>query len=229
LEAQYEYDHLFGQGEYEQHRRSFKKLKSGKKSYSIHRGYALRKVERIISGRKIAEIGGGVGDFGVYCTNRGWNYIDYDISETAITFVKELDLEAKVIAVNEPTLAPNSFDLVVLWEVVEHLYDVQAYLKNIYSSLKPGGVLLLSTPNYNRPGYQQNDNWGKLSSPPIHVNFFTPEAIKLVLTSYKFDIFDIWLPKLYRPSDMTISSIFSSIKLILGIEVPPTIFVIARK
>lgn len=42
---------------------------------------------------------------------------------------------------------PESFDVFVSQEVIEHIEDKQAYLRVIYSGLKPGGYLLMSTPN----------------------------------------------------------------------------------
>lgn len=41
----------------------------------------------------------------------------------------------------------ETFDVVIALEVIEHVLDADALLKNIYRILKPGGVLLLSTPN----------------------------------------------------------------------------------
>ena len=41
----------------------------------------------------------------------------------------------------------NYFDLVTLTEVIEHLEDYRGNLKDIFRVLKPGGILVISTPN----------------------------------------------------------------------------------
>lgn len=41
----------------------------------------------------------------------------------------------------------STFDIVTATEVIEHLEDVRAVLREIYRVLKPGGVCVLSTPN----------------------------------------------------------------------------------
>jgi len=41
----------------------------------------------------------------------------------------------------------NSFDLIISFQVIEHMPDVQAYLKLLNRVLRPGGTLLITTPN----------------------------------------------------------------------------------
>ena len=43
--------------------------------------------------------------------------------------------------------APNSFDLVICYNVIEHLPDVEAALTGFFHALKPGGLLLIAAPN----------------------------------------------------------------------------------
>ena len=43
--------------------------------------------------------------------------------------------------------APNSFDLVTCYNVIEHLPDVEAALTGFFQALKPGGLLLIAAPN----------------------------------------------------------------------------------
>lgn len=45
--------------------------------------------------------------------------------------------------------APNSFDLVTCYNVIEHLPDVEATLRGFFQALKPGGLVLIAAPNPN--------------------------------------------------------------------------------
>ncbi len=57
-----------------------------------------------------------------------------------------LDLRPGVLA--DQDFTPESFDLVTLWDVVEHLADPIEVLEDIHDLLKPGGLLILNYPDY---------------------------------------------------------------------------------
>ena len=80
---------------------------------NFYRGRLLKRVEEMSSGRRLIEIGGGNGAFGVLATRRGWEYTNYDISEVAVTFCKELSLKTNLFSLGSlPPLSPQSADLV---------------------------------------------------------------------------------------------------------------------
>jgi 2-polyprenyl-3-methyl-5-hydroxy-6-metoxy-1,4-benzoquinol methylase len=164
------YNELYAYGEYERHRVEYEEILIKGKSYRLYQKWLLRKVEKICSGRKMIEIGGGIGAFGLISRNRGWTYINYDISEVALSFAKMLGLKTKLI-VGEELSIEEKVDIVVMWEVIEHIWNVSNYLTAIKRALIPGGFLLLSTPNFLRHGYQRSDSWPTTSAPPIHLNF----------------------------------------------------------
>jgi 2-polyprenyl-3-methyl-5-hydroxy-6-metoxy-1,4-benzoquinol methylase len=160
------YDHLFAEGEYEVHRREFEFLRAGRKLPNFERPRLLRQVRRIVRGQRLVEIGGGTGKFGLDAIHQGWEYTNYDISETAVRFCRRLGLDARTfVPTDPPPLEPGSIDLIVMWEVLEHLWHVRQYLDMIRVALRPGGALLLSTPNYHAPVWRDQDEWGPLSSP----------------------------------------------------------------
>lgn len=74
----------------------------------------------------------------------------------------------------------NQFDAVVTFQVIEHLDDDLGFLKEIHRVLKPGGVLLLTTPN----------RLMSLTRNPWHVREYEPNGMKQLLTSV-FDRVDL--------------------------------------
>jgi SAM-dependent methyltransferase len=71
---------------------------------------------------------------------------------------------------NIPPLSPfadNSFDVVVTFQVIEHIKDDVNFLKEIYRVLKPGGVAMITTPN--RPM--------SLSRNPWHIREYTGKEL----------------------------------------------------
>lgn len=74
------------------------------------------------------------------------------------------------------TLADNSFDTVVSFQVIEHIQNDQLFLKEIYRVLKPGGKALISTPNRKQT----------LSRNPWHIREYTASEL-LTLCQKVFD------------------------------------------
>jgi len=79
----------------------------------------------------------------------------YDLSDSFVEFgnfaadaKKVCDrVSFSVFNLENDTLNDEKFDVIVMSEVLEHLTDQRESLTRIYNALRPGGVLLLSTPN----------------------------------------------------------------------------------
>jgi 2-polyprenyl-3-methyl-5-hydroxy-6-metoxy-1,4-benzoquinol methylase len=221
------YNQLFSHGAYEEHRAMFAAIKAGKPAWGFYHKRILRKIEQLCGGKDLVEIGGGVGAFGVLATSRGWHYVDYDISEVAVGIARQLGLEAYTFRPEEyPPLAPFSTDVLFMWEVIEHVWDVHGYLDVIWQTLRPGGLFVLSTPNYN---YMEScPHWGPLSTPPIHCNFFTEQTLGKILQIHGFSLIKIVRKKFYRPR-INFRSILFSVRQALALDEPMTLCAVARR
>lgn len=76
-------------------------------------------------------------------------------------------------ALNHP-FETGVFDLVISQEVIEHIEDQEAYIKVCYELLKPGGYMIMTTPNKRTFDHMQGGNWSKQ---PIE-NLLSPKAFK---------------------------------------------------
>jgi len=69
-----------------------------------------------------------------------------------------------------------AFDTITAWEVLEHLADPIAFLEQIYTRLKPGGVVGLSVPNWESPWMKQSkarEHW-----PPFHLTYWNKKSLQ---------------------------------------------------
>lgn len=222
------YDELFARGGYEAHRREHEALLRGERRCGHYRRRLLRLVESRVEGRTMLELGGGTGAFGVEAASRGWSYVDHDIAPRAVDSVRELGLEARRVAPHVfPDVSEGSVDAVVMWEVIEHVWPIHELLVAARRALAPGGVLVVSTPNWRRPGYQRSDRWGPLSSPPVHLGFFTAESLATVLRAAGFGRVRTWTRRLYAPWPPSARALRRSVRLALGLDAGPTVYALA--
>lgn len=99
----------------------------------------------------------------------------------------------------------NSFDTVISNQVIEHIYDTDFYLEDIYRVLKPGGILLITTPNAVSLSDRLRAVMGKLpiaaeistryrlgdKNPPAgHIRLYTFEQLRRQLQRTRFKIIE---------------------------------------
>ncbi len=109
----------------------------------------------------------------------------YDLNEDSIRtspFVRDANFQLEVgdVLTLDPTV--NSFDLILIRDVLEHIPDYENVLRKAQACLKPGGYLFISFPPYYSPfgGHQQlAANWAKLV-PYLH---YLPESLLFQLVS----------------------------------------------
>lgn len=98
----------------------------------------------------VLEIGCGEGDTIADALLRGHQALGVDIADAAIDRARRLHPGASFAAFSAEVLPwpvdGGAFDLVVALEVIEHLFRPRSLLEGAYSALRPGGMLLLSTP-----------------------------------------------------------------------------------
>ena len=139
---------------------------------------AYKEAAKIISGT-VLEIGSGEGYGVMELADKTEKYIAIDKYDSPISeeLKSKNDIEFKQM--NVPPLKgieSDSVDFVVTFQVIEHIQDDEKFVKEIFRVLKPGGKLILTTPNLLM----------SLSRNPWHIREYTPQAMHDILsTSFK--------------------------------------------
>jgi SAM-dependent methyltransferase len=141
----------------------------------------LSGLERRVRQGRLLDVGCGTGFFLEAARARGWDCVGVDPSPFSVDAIRSLGFEGHHGLLNEVDLPEASFDAVTLLQVVEHLLDPRELLAGCMRLLRPGGVLLIATPNpasllarATREGFNY---W----IPPVHCVWYTPRTLRAVM------------------------------------------------
>ena len=96
----------------------------------------------------VLDIGSAYGNFLEYAQQQlGWNAEGVDINPRLVAEARQRGFTVHEGHLEELNLPPNSYDLVTMWDVIEHLDDPKSFLVTILALLKPGGLLFFHTGN----------------------------------------------------------------------------------
>ena len=108
--------------------------------------------------------------------------LDQDaVSHSATKYPNSSFLRANVVGL---PIVTQSTDLLTSLQVIEHIWDVAAYLKEMHRVLRLGGKLVVSTPN--RPVFSPGLERKSPPLNPFHVEEFDEDQVKLQLSDCGF-------------------------------------------
>ncbi len=95
---------------------------------------------------------------------------------------------------------PAQFDVITLWHVLEHVYELRQYLGRINHLLKPDGRIFIAVPNYTSADAKYyREAWAAYDT-PRHLYHFSPTAMRRLLAEMQFKLIDIqpmWFDSYY--------------------------------
>lgn len=155
-----------------------------------HYAYRYQAVRRAKPGGGwVLDAGCGTGGFvRALCQDPAWHGIGSDFHLAALSLARRQGVNAVCNDLGALPLPPGAFDAVTLWEVIEHVPDPRGTLKQVYRVLKPGGKLLLSTPNGTswQARFWRAD-WRGWEA-PRHLQLFTLPTLRRLLQDTGFEI-----------------------------------------
>jgi len=138
-------------------------------------------VKQYKNGTYLLDIGCGEGFFLFNASRAGYITKGIELSQDAVEYARRefgLDVEAKPF--EELQFPEDHFDVITLWQVLEHMPYPRMILKEVRRILKPGGLLVVSTPNIEGiPAKILRKRWWNIRR--LHINQFTTKTLTNIL------------------------------------------------
>ena len=153
--------------------------------------------------KNIFDIGCYDGTFLSLIKNRDNNFYGIDASDYAVRKAREKGINVKKFFFDDKSKIPfrkSFFDLIIAGEIIEHIYDTDFFLDEIYRLLKRDGSFILSTPNlasFGRrlmlllglnPIIEVSPNEENSSG---HIRYFVKNTLVTLLIKHKFKIINL--------------------------------------
>lgn len=118
-----------------------------------NRRYAMSKRVQLVQAHvsppgRVLDVGCATGNFLAALREAGWQVQGVETNEGAAAYGRQrLDLDIFTGTLEEAHFPDHTFDLVIFWDVLEHVHQPRQALQEALRITKPGGHLLLSLPN----------------------------------------------------------------------------------
>jgi 2-polyprenyl-3-methyl-5-hydroxy-6-metoxy-1,4-benzoquinol methylase len=154
-------------------------------------------------GGRVLEIGCGDGQFLRYLSANGYEIYGLDFSEHAVRRTRKNTGSGNIFlgTLEEAKYKDGYFDVVCLFEVLEHLSDPLGELREIRRVLKEEGVVAGTVPNFNSLERILLGNCWYGIDFPRHLYHFTKKSINNILSKAGFKILAIQAPNTYEIRD----------------------------
>jgi SAM-dependent methyltransferase len=138
-------------------------------------------------GLKLLDIGGGEGLVSMAASQLGFDALMCDISQPAVERAAAKGVKCHYGEIVDAFFDNHlsEYDTIVALEVIEHVYDPMAFLGRVFDLLKPGGVFVYTTGNFQETRFW-GERWGYLDIPESHIFFFTPKTMRMYFKSVGF-------------------------------------------
>ena len=146
---------------------------------------------------RILDIGAGTGDFLLEAKNQNWEILGIEPNDKAkgIALGKGIKFGDTI-----EKLESNSFDVITMWHVLEHVPDVEHQVAELKRLLKPSGTIVIAVPNFKSYDAKYYKEFWAAYDVPRHLWHFSKTAIERLFDKQNMNLEDIkpmWFDSFY--------------------------------
>lgn len=138
--------------------------------------------------RRLLDVGCHIGVMVELAQQRGWEAWGVEPSTWAAEQARARGLHVITATLAEAGLEDHYFDVVTMWDVIEHLTDPMAELGQVRRVLKPGGIVAIHTMDIDALFARlMGKHWPWFME--MHLYYFSPRTLRMMLTKQGFAVF----------------------------------------
>ena len=178
-------------------RKAYTNYLADKVGTQLHFKHRIASLRQFSSGGRLFEAGCAYGFF-LELAQAYWDVKGIDFSEAAISYARDtlhLPVEQGDFESNPPET--NSYDIITMWDTIEHLYDPSLAISKSVDALHSGGFLALTTADLETllPRIQKS-SWRMII--PAHLHYFSKRSITYLLEAHGLKIIQFSHVSYYR-------------------------------
>lgn len=126
----------------------------------------------------LLDVGAAYGTF-IKLASKYYTCVGLELSDYAATkAIEEFNVDVRIGTIEDTPFPDAHFDIIVMWDVIEHLRNPVIALKEVYRLLRPGGFCFISTDDANNWLIRLLGTkwWG--IAPPLHLCHFSKQGME---------------------------------------------------
>lgn len=136
---------------------------------------------------KLLDMGAGYGFFLEIAKQRGWDAHGTELTDEAVEHCRAKGMTMFKGEFQDLNIAPETYDVIIFIEVLEHLNNPVEYISKAHKVLRPGGIFYLTTPNFNSfLRYRLKEQYNVIEY-PNHLCYYTSKTLQKLFNDNGFD------------------------------------------
>jgi 2-polyprenyl-3-methyl-5-hydroxy-6-metoxy-1,4-benzoquinol methylase len=145
------------------------------------------------AGKSLLEVGCGTGADLDWARQHGWDAHGLELNESAVEFARKRGLNVDCSTFENARLSANSFDCIIMSQVLEHLYSPRLALARCNQLLRPNGLLLVAVPKFDSWNRHALGNYWNNLQFPIHLHHFNQPVLERMVRDAGFRVSEVRL------------------------------------
>lgn len=139
------------------------------------------------AGRRLLDVGCYTGVFVEIASTAGWDAQGVDPSRWAVDQARQAGLHVEAGTLATAGFPPESFDVITLWDVIEHVDDPAGELRRVYDLLRPGGLAVIHTMDIDSLFARlMGPRWPWLME--MHLSYFSQRTLRRMVSGLGFRV-----------------------------------------